>query len=260
MIGIVFDITDRKQAEEEGQRRREEVSRLSRIALLGEMTASIAHELNQPLSGIITNASAGKRFIDRGDADVDTLREILVDVEADGRRAHEVIDNIRDTIKMGATHREPVDLNFVVMKIAHMLQPDMAAHLCELETSLAKDLPMIDADPVQIHQVLINLVSNALDAMRDTPVAHRKVQVATKRDGDETIRVAVRDYGIGLSRETSERMFEQFFTTKAEGLGMGLAIVRAIVESHGGKVEAENVEGGGASFSFMLPTSREIPK
>jgi two-component system, LuxR family, sensor kinase FixL len=255
LIGVSADITARKAAEEEERRRREEMSRLSRMTLLGEMTASIAHELNQPLSGIMSNASAGQRFIDRGDADLTMLREILVDIAADGRRAHDVIRNVRNTMKKGATLREPVDLNFVVMKVAHMVHRDMAANSCQLETSLAKDLPMVEADPVQIHQVLINLVTNALDAMRDTPSRRRKVQVATERNGDQSIRVNVRDYGTGIPDGVGERLFEQFFTTKEEGLGMGLTIARSIVEAHAGAIGAENVDGGGARFYFTLPVA-----
>jgi two-component system, LuxR family, sensor kinase FixL len=255
LIGVWADVTARKVAEKEERRRREEMSRLSRITLLGEMSASIAHEVNQPLSGIMSNASAGQRFIDRGDADISLLREILVDIAADGRRAHDVIRNVRNTMKKGATVREPIDLNFVVMKVARMLQPDIARNFCELETSLAKDLPMIEADPVQMHQVLINLVSNALDAMRDTPASHRKVQVATERDGNASIRVSVRDYGTGIPDGVREQLFEQFFTTKEEGLGMGLTIVRSIIEAHAGAIAAENVDGGGARFYFTLPVA-----
>src|SRR5262249_41618806 len=118
--------------------------------------------------------------------------------------------------------REPVDFNFIVMKVVHMLQPDMAAKSCQLETSLAKDLPMIEADPVQIHQVLVNLISNALDAMCETPADRRKIQVATERNGDGSIRVSVRDYGTGIPDGVCEALFERFFTTKEEGLGMGL--------------------------------------
>ena len=257
LLGVSADITPRKLAEEEAQLRREEMSRLSDITLLGEMTASIAHELNQPLSGIIANASAGQRFIDRGNMDVNMLREILVDIVADGRRAHDVVRNIRNTIKKGETVREPIDLNFIVTKVARMLQPDMTAYSSELEMSLEKDLPMVDADPVQIHQVLINLVTNAREAMRDTPLAHRKVQIATERNGDGSIAVSVRDYGPGIPDEIRERLFEQFFTTKPEGLGMGLAIVRSIVEAHGGKIETENAEGGGARFCLVLPTPKQ---
>jgi two-component system, LuxR family, sensor kinase FixL len=260
LLGVSADITARKKAEEEAQLRREEMSRLSHITLLGEMTASIAHELNQPLSGIIANASAGQRFIDRGNIDVEMLREILVDIGADGRRAHDVIQNIRNTIKKGETFREPIDLNFIVTKVARMLQSEMAAYSCELETSLAKDLPMVDADPVQIHQVLINLVTNAREAMRDASLPTRKVQVATQRNGHGSIEVSVRDYGAGIPEAIRDRLFEQFFTTKEDGLGMGLAIVRSIIEGHGGKIEAENIEGGGARFSFILPVSNESLK
>jgi PAS domain S-box-containing protein len=260
LIGVSADMTERKLAEERARHHREEISRLSRGALLGEMTASIAHELNQPLTAIINNASAGQCFIDQGDIKLDTLREILVDIAADGHRAHDVIANIRNTIKKGATLQESVDLNFIVTRVAHAFQPDMAAHSCELETSLAKDFPTIEANPVQIHQVLINLVSNALDAMRDTPPARRKIQIATKRNGDGSIEVSVRDCGAGIPDEVRDRLFDQFFTTKAKGLGMGLAIVRSIVEAHGGTIDVENLAGGGARFYFILPISQEITK
>jgi C4-dicarboxylate-specific signal transduction histidine kinase len=216
--------------------------------------------VNQPLSAIINNANAGQCFIDQGDINLDGLREILVDIAADGHRAHDVISNIRNTISKGAILRESIDLNFIVTKVAHMLQADMAAHSCELETSLAKDLPMIQADPVQIHQVLINLVSNALDAMRDTPPDRRKVQIAAKRNGNGSIEVAVQDRGAGIPDKVRERLFDQFFTTKEKGLGMGLAIVRSIIEAHNGTIEAENLQGGGARFYFVLPISQEIAK
>lgn len=260
LIGVSADVTQRKLAEEEAQRHREEMSRLGRIALLGEMAASIAHEVNQPLAAIINNASAGQCFIDQGDIKLDTLREILVDIAADGHRAHDVISSIRNTIKKGATLRESVDLNFIVTKVAHMFQPDMIAHSCKLETQLTSDLPTIEGDPVQIHQVLINLVSNALDAMRDTPAADRKVQIATKRNGNGSIEVTVQDSGAGVSDEIRGRLFDQFFTTKEKGLGMGLAIVRSIIEAHGGAIEMENLTEGGARFYFTLPISREIAK
>jgi PAS domain S-box-containing protein len=260
LLGVSIDVTERRLAEERARRHHEELSRLGRIALLGEMTASIAHELNQPLTAIINNASAGQCFIDQGDIKIDALREILVDIAADGHRAHQVISSIRDTIKKGATLRESLDLNFIVTKVVHMFQPDLAAHSCELETSLAKDLPTIEANPIQIHQVLINLVSNALDAMRDTPPARRKVQIATKRNGNGSIKVAVRDCGAGIPDDVRGRLFDQFFTTKEKGFGMGLGIVRSIIEAHTGTIEAENLKGGGARFSFILPISQETAK
>ena len=246
-----------KQAEEEARRHREQINLLSRVSLLGEMTASLAHELNQPLSGIVSNANAGMRLIDRGKEDPATLREILVDVEADGRRAHEIIQNVRNTIKKGDPTRRRINLNELVTNVAHVVRPDAVAYSCEIETSLAEDLPLIEVDPIQIQQVLVNLVSNALDAMRQTPPDRRKVEISTAGNGENEVRLSVRDHGTGIRYEVHERLFDQFFTTKEQGLGMGLAIVRSIVESHGGKIQAENVADGGALFYFTLPVTKK---
>ncbi len=242
-----------REVEEDARRHREQINQLSRVSLLGEMTASLAHELNQPLSAIVTNANAGMRSIDRGKEDPGTLREILVDVEADGRRATDIIQNVRNTIKKGDPIRRRIDLNELVTNVAHVVRPDAVANSCEVETSLAKDLPSIEGDPVQIQQVLVNLVSNALDAMRHTPPDRRKVEISTDGNGDGEVRLSVRDHGTGIRPEVHERLFDQFFTTKEHGLGMGLAIVRSIVESHGGKIDAENVADGGARFHLTLP-------
>ena len=255
MIGIVFDITDRKQLEEESRQRREEVVRLSRINLLGEMTASIAHELNQPLAGIISNANAAERFIDRGDVDLSEVREILGDIASDAHRASDVIQRIRNTIKKGAAVREHMDINDVVTKVAHMVQPDARLHSCELVTSLEKSLPPIEGDPVEIQQVLINLTTNAFDAMKGIPAAERKVEISTSSDNG-TVGLSVRDHGPGISADAKERLFEQFFTTKEDGLGMGLAIVRSIIEAHGGNIAADNVDDGGARFYLKLPVNK----
>jgi two-component system, LuxR family, sensor kinase FixL len=260
ILGISIDITARKQAEIEAKQRREELSHLSRVALIGEMSASIAHELNQPLAGIASNASAGQRFINRGKIDPQEIRDLLADISADARRASDVVRQIRGMIRKEQAPRQRINLNGIVMNVAHMVGPDALLHSCELKTSLDERLPTVEGDPVQMQQVLVNLIMNAFDAMREIPMSRRKVEITTEQNGDGTVRTSVRDYGIGISPETSERMFEQFFTTKTEGLGMGLAIVRSIVESHGGKIEAENLEGGGARFCFILPTSREMPK
>ena len=251
------DISARKAAEEEAHHRREQIELLGRVGLLGEMTASLAHELNQPLYAIQNNANAAMRFMDKGKVDPAQLREILADVLADGRRAHDIIQNVRNSIKKGSTIRQPMDLNEVVIKVRHMINPEAAAHSCSVQVSLAEKLPSVDGDPTQMEQVLINLVTNALDAMRDTPPDLRKVQIATESNGNGTVRVRVRDYGVGIAEGTRERLFEHFFTTKEEGLGMGLAIVRSIVQAHGGKIDVENVEGGGARFYFYLPASQE---
>ena len=244
------------EVEDDARRNREQINRLSRVSLLGEMTASLAHELGQPLSAIITTANAGRRLIDKGKEDPETLRDILVNVASDGHRAHEIIQNVRNTIKKGDAIRHPINLNELVTKVAHVVRPDAVAYSCELETSLAKDLPLIEGDPVQIQQVLVNLVSNALDAMRQTPVEQRKIDITTGGDGNGKICLSVRDHGPGIRDQAHERLFDQFFTTKEQGLGMGLAIVRSIVESHGGKIHAENVADGGARFYFTLPVTK----
>jgi PAS domain S-box-containing protein len=256
LVSIV-DLSARKLAEEEAQGRRDEIELLSRLSLLGEMTASIAHEVNQPLSGIISNASAGQRFIDRGDLDPERLRAILVDIVADGRRAHDVIRNIRNTVKKGGAIREPFDLNEVMRNVAHLMKPEADSHSCELETSLVRDLPKVEGDPVQIQQVLVNLISNAFDAMSNTPPAQRKVEVSARPNGNGTVCVSVRDHGTGIREETRAQLFQQFFTTKEDGLGMGLAIVRSIVEAHRGMIAVENAEDGGARFYFTLPIREE---
>jgi len=255
ILAAVVDISARKLAEAETVQRREELGHLSRVAVTGELAASIAHELNQPLSGIISNASAGQRFIDRGDVDLREIRDLLGDIMADGRRAGDVIRGIQRMVKKGTSAWHRVDLNDLVMNVVRMVKPNAMLHSCEMQTLLGPNLPPIEADPIQLQQVLINLVINALDAMRNTPVSRRKIVIVTERNGDDTICTSVRDYGTGIPEEARERLFEHFFTTKAEGLGMGLGIVRSIVESHAGTVAAENVDGGGARFHFTLPAS-----
>ena len=252
LIGVSIDISPRKLAEAEALRQRDELSHLSRVALMGEMSASIAHELNQPLAGILSNAAAGQRFIDRGNVDQAEIRELLGDIIADGRRASDVVRGIRGMVKKEQVERRSVDLNEVVMDALRMASPDAVLRSCQLETSLDANLPAIDGDPVQLQQVLLNLVINAFDAMRDTPPFSRKVLIATQSNGDGTVRTSVRDHGVGISEDMRDRLFDPFFSTKTEGLGMGLAIVRSIVEAHGGTITAENADGGGARFEFVL--------
>ena len=255
VFGVSIDITARKQAELEALQHREELSHLSRVAAMGELAASIAHELNQPLSGITSNAGAGQRFIDRGDVDLRELHELLGDIMADAHRAGAVIRGIQSMVKKSVPNRQQVNLNDLVSKVVRMVKPNAMLQSCEVATLLQPNLPPIEADPIQLQQVLLNLTINAFDAMDDTPAPHRKVVIATETDNDGAIRVSVRDYGVGIREEARERVFEQFFTTKTKGLGMGLAIVRSIVESHGGTIVAENADGGGARFCFTLSAS-----
>jgi two-component system, LuxR family, sensor kinase FixL len=254
LIGVSIDITPRKLAEADALQHREELGHLSRVAVMGELSASIAHELNQPLSGIVSNAAAGQRFIDRGDVDLAELRELLADISADGRRAGDVLRGIQSMVKKGVPARQAVNLNDLVIRVARMVNPNAVLNSCELETSLEPDLPAVEADPVQLQQVLLNLIINAFDAMRDTPISRRKVVISTERNGDAT-RISVRDFGTGLPKDRPDKVFDHFFSTKQKGMGMGLTIVRSIIEAHGGGIAAENADGGGARFQFNLPAS-----
>jgi PAS domain S-box-containing protein len=260
VLANVVDISARLAAEEVARRSREQVELLSRVSLLGEMTASLAHELNQPLAAIVNNATAAMQYLQQGRLDPKQLQEILADVVGDGHRANDIMRNVRSAIKKGSAIRGPINLNDVVKAVTYMVQPDAASQFCKIEMFLESDLPAVEGDPTQIQQVLINLVSNALDAMHDTPPGRRIVEIATNYDGDGTIWVAVRDHGSGISETTRKHLFEQFFTTKEEGLGMGLAIVRSIVEAHGGSIAAESAEGGGARFHFRLPIKEGVPQ
>jgi two-component system sensor kinase FixL len=256
----VIDVSARLAAEEVARRSREQVELLSRVSLLGEMTASLAHELNQPLAAIVNNATAAMQYLEQNRLNPEQLQDILTDVVADGRRACDIMQNVRSAIKKGSAIRGPINLNDVVKAVVHMVRADAAAQACKIELSLTKDLPAIEGDPTQMQQVLINLVRNAFDANRNALPSRRVVDIATDYNGDGTICVAVRDYGTGISSATRERLFEQFFTTKDDGLGMGLAIVRSIIEAHGGTVAAENAEGGGARFHFRLPIKEGVPQ
>jgi len=260
LLGVSMDVTERKEAvaarkraEEEARRQREQIDLLGRASLLGEMTASLAHELDQPLAAIIANAGAGVRFIEGGEIEPNDLREMFSDVGSAARRARDLIQSVRNAIKKGSSVRGQTSMNSVVANVALMVRPDAAAYSCQVKTSLAENLPLVEADPIQMQQVLVNLVTNALHAMSETPSARRDVEIATQLDADGSVQVTVRDHGTGIAAEIQERLFEHFYTTKQAGLGMGLAIVRSIIEAHGGKITAGNAEGGGACFDFRLP-------
>jgi PAS domain S-box-containing protein len=253
VLSVIVDISPRKQAEAEARQHREELAHLRRVAMMGEMAGSLAHELNQPLTGIVNNASAGRRFIAKGRADLPKLDGLFEAVVADGRRAGEIIRGIRGMIRKGEEIRGPVNLNDVIASVVRFVQSDALERHCGLVTEPDPDLPLVEADQVQLQQVLLNLVVNALEAMRETPVAERRMIIRSARESDGRVRVSVRDFGSGLPAEEPQRIFEQFFSTKREGMGMGLAIARSIIASHGGEVAASNAQGGGACVHFSLP-------
>jgi two-component system, LuxR family, sensor kinase FixL len=258
VLSVIVDITERKQAEAEAQQHREELAYLSRVAIMGEVTGSLAHELNQPLGAIVSNASAGLRFLARDSLSGEKFREILEDIVADGRRASEVIRTVKRMGRRGESTRQLLQLNDVIAEMVRLTRSDALAHDCTLLTDLYPALPKVEANLVQLQEVFLNLIVNAFEALKEAPRVRRRVIIRTDRDGDGAVRACVRDFGTGLPAEKPERVFDRFFSTKREGMGIGLFITRSIVVAHGGTLWAENAEGGGAQFSLRLPVSKQI--
>jgi two-component system, LuxR family, sensor kinase FixL len=257
VLHAIVDITERKQAEAEARKHREELAHINRIAIMGEMAGSLAHELNQPLTGIANNASAGRRFIAKGRADLPKLDSLFEAVVEDGRRAGGIIRGIRNMVHKGEQVRCAVNLNDIIASVLGFVHSDALERHCELVTELDPELPLVDGDQVQLQQVLLNLVVNAFEAMGETPLPKRRVVIRSERESSARVRVSVRDFGTGLSEENPERIFEHFFSTKHDGLGMGLAIARSIIASYEGELAATNVEGGGACVYFSLRAIEE---
>ncbi|MCA8967674.1 MAG: hypothetical protein KDC48_22525, partial [Planctomycetes bacterium] len=230
-----------------------EIAHVARIAMLGEMTVSIAHEINQPLAAIVSFAEACLRMLRTGTGSPDVLRGALEQISAQGVRAGDIVHNLRQFVRKGGSSRTSVDVNDVIRDVLGLLQHDVRQRAVNLQLALDADLPEVPADRVQVGQVTLNLVRNALDALDDEPGAPRDVRITTARSGERVIEVAVADTGTGLPPDGPQRVFETFFTTKPDGMGIGLSICRSLVEAHGGRLTAESNPGGGATFRFTLP-------
>jgi len=257
LIGVTIDVSAQKQAELQQQIQREEMSHLNRVALMGEMTASVAHELNQPLTAIGNNAAAARRFIERGNINPELLQELLQDMVADSQRAAEVIRGIRALVQKDANvTRTALNLNAIIADTLRLISSDIVLRESVVTTEMDRNLPQVEAAPVQMQQVLLNLLMNALDAVEVLPPTERRIIVTTRSLRGEAAEVTVRDFGSGLPKDRPGKVFDHFFSTKQTGMGMGLTIVRSIVETHGGKITAENAPDRGACFSFHLPAIR----
>jgi C4-dicarboxylate-specific signal transduction histidine kinase len=251
--GVSLDITARKKAELEAQQQRKEVAHLSRVTMLGELSGALAHELNQPLTAILSNAQAAQRFLGQDSVDLDELRAILQDIVDEDKRAGEVIRRLRALLSTGETQRQSADVNELVSEVFKLLRSDLANQGVRLQAELAPNLPSVNADRVQLQQVLINLVMNACDAMGEVAANDRRVIVRTELAAGVGVLVSVIDHGYGIPTEHIEKVFESFFTTKTHGMGLGLSICRSIVTAHGGRLWAENNPDRGASFHFWVP-------
>jgi PAS domain S-box-containing protein len=258
--GILTDIEDRKHAEEDREKLRQleaDLAHINRVSMMGELAASIAHEVNQPLAGIVNNGTACLRWLSEDAPDVAEVREAVRDMVRDGKRAGDVIVRIRALTKRSAPARERLDLNHIVEEVLALAGDEAKRNRVRVLTDFASDLSPVSGDRVQLQQVILNLVMNAIEAMSDVENRARELVITTGNMDADHLQVSVQDSGPGLDPNTASRVFEAFYTTKAAGMGMGLSITRSIVENHGGRIWAVPKEGSGATFHVRLPKYRK---
>jgi PAS domain S-box-containing protein len=246
------DISERKNAEEVARKAQAELAHVGRVTTLGEMAASIAHEVDQPLSGVVINANASLRFLTGPSPNLEEVRDGLQAIARDGRRASDVIGRIRALARRTGTERAALDINDVIRDVVGLADAEVRHARVNLRTELATDLPQVLGDPVQLQQVVLNLLLNGLDAMSAVVGRPRQLVISTHKEASDRVRVAVQDSGSGIDPQLAPRMFEAFYTTKRAGLGMGLSISRSIVEQHGGRLWAVPNDGPGTTFQFTV--------
>lgn len=251
LIGVI-DISERVNAQEALRKLQSEMAHAARLSTLGELAASIAHEVNQPLAAIATNASAGLRWLDRPEPNLDEVRTLSTRIASDARRAADIIARIRGMATQRTAESVPLSLKAVIEESLAFVRHEMQAQGVAMAVDLAPDLPQIMGDKIQLQQVVVNLVINAAQAMAKSPVGERRLAISARWEADKVV-VDVLDRGPGIAADHFDRLFQSFFTTKDNGMGIGLPICRSIVEAHGGQIEAGNRTDGGARFSFSLP-------
>jgi C4-dicarboxylate-specific signal transduction histidine kinase len=264
-VAFVIDMTERKRAEEKlraSERRlldaQLELAHVNRVSTIGQLTASIAHEVNQPLAGVIANAEACLRWLDRGTPDLDAARRSVEWVLDDGNRASEVIRRVRALANKTDIEKAPLDINDVVSEVIALVRRELISHRVSVRTEFASALPMVLGDRVQLQQVIINLVMNGIEAMQSITDRPRELMIRSSQDETHQVLVSVTDSGVGISAENADRVFNAFFTTKSSGMGMGLSICRSIMEAHGGRLWATVNVPRGATFQFTLPVNADM--
>jgi PAS domain S-box-containing protein len=256
-VGAIMDVSAAKRAEQELRQAQAELAHISRVTTVGELTASIAHEVNQPITGVVSNAEAALRWLGHEPPNLDKVREVLGQIVKDGMRAGDVIHRIRALIKKAPPRMAWVDLNEAILDVTTLTRSELLKHGVSLQTQLATGLPPIEGDRVQLQQVILNLTLNAVEAMSGVDEGAREMRISTGKETSNGVLVSVRDSGPGLDPQSVDHVFEAFHTTKPDGLGMGLAICRSIIEAHGGQLWATANEPRGAVFQFTLPLQRD---
>jgi C4-dicarboxylate-specific signal transduction histidine kinase len=256
VLGAVMDVTERKRAEEALREAQANLARVSRVTTMGELTASLAHEIRQPIAAAVTNANTCLRWLGRDQPDVPEAREAAARIIKDVTRASDIISRIRLLFKKGSPQREWLDPNEVIQEMIVLLRSEASRYSISIRGEFADDLANIMADRVQLQQVLMNLMLNGIEAMMDRQPPG-KLTVKSQHTENGQILISISDTGAGLSPEQAQQIFNAFFTTKPHGTGMGLPISRSIIESHGGRLWAADNSPRGATFSFTLPTKVE---
>jgi PAS domain S-box-containing protein len=254
-IGAVQDVTQRMLSEEALTKSRSEIAHIARVMSLGILTASIAHEINQPLAGIITNAETCLQMLEDNPPDIEGARETALRSIRDGNRASDVVARLRSLFKRKESVAESIDLNDAAREVIALSSGELRRSRVVLQMDLADDLPPVNGDRVQLQQVIINLLRNAIDAMREIEDRPRQLQVQTEKDAGGNVRLAMQDAGVGFAPGAADRLFESFYSTKNDGMGIGLAISRSIIEAHHGQIWATSNHGPGSTFAFSLPRS-----